>query len=382
MAGEKKHILILPRWYPNRLDIQLGIFIRRQALLIKDAYEVSVIYVQADPELKNKFETSQRTADGINEQIIYFRSDKGPLRKLINAQRYRKAQMMAYNKLRSKPDLCHVHVPYRSIPLALTLQKQGIPFVITEHWSGHLNGQYEAKNAVDKSLYKRLVSKAERISTVSKILQAKFKKNTGFDSVVIPNYIEKSEIVPPSSEGKITILTVADLVDDTKNITGLLSCYKLFLDKLNKDLQEKLELRIIGGGPDEIIIRTFEKMLNFPKGTVTFEGRLSHEEVKDVMTQCDFYICNSNFETFGMTVAEALLAGKPVITTRCGGPEEFVNESNGIVIEPRNKKELVNAMHEMLEKYGSYNAHMISAALDSQFGRERILSLWQEFYEI
>jgi hypothetical protein len=47
----KKNILILPRWYPNKEDIQLGNFIRQQALLLKDDFAIYVIYVQADSKL-------------------------------------------------------------------------------------------------------------------------------------------------------------------------------------------------------------------------------------------------------------------------------------------------------------------------------------------
>jgi hypothetical protein len=66
------------------------------------------------------------------------------------------------------------------------LQKTGIPFVVTEHWSGHLTGEYEEKNSADKTLYKQVLQKASGIATVSKLLRDKFKENTGFDSIVIP----------------------------------------------------------------------------------------------------------------------------------------------------------------------------------------------------
>jgi glycosyltransferase involved in cell wall biosynthesis len=47
-----------------------------------------------------------------------------------------------------------------------------------------------------------------------------------------------------------------------------------------------------------------------------------------------------------MTVAEALRCEKPVISTRCGGPEEFLNEGNSIIINPKNNHELVKCNFE------------------------------------
>jgi glycosyltransferase involved in cell wall biosynthesis len=88
-----------------------------------------------------------------------------------------------------------------------------------------------------------------------------------------------------------------------------------------------LHLTLIGGGPDEDKIKTHLQKLNLPSQAITLKGRLAHEEVLRAMATCDFYICNSRYETFGMTVAEALYAGKPVICTRCGGPETFLTFS-------------------------------------------------------
>ena len=45
-----------------------------------------------------------------------------------------------------------------------------------------------------------------------------------------------------------------------------------------------------------------------------------------------------------MAYIEAMAAGLPVIATSCGGPEDFVNESNGILIEVDNHEELTKAL--------------------------------------
>ena len=45
-----------------------------------------------------------------------------------------------------------------------------------------------------------------------------------------------------------------------------------------------------------------------------------------------------------MITLESILTGCPVIATKCGGPEQFVNENNGILIEKSNPKSLADAM--------------------------------------
>lgn len=372
----KKNILILPRWYPNKEDIQLGNFIRQQALLLKDDFAISVIYVQADSALKTEFEILENTSEGIQEIIVYFKQGNGVFGKLMNARRYKKAQQLGFEKIKHSIDLCHVHVPYRPAFLALKLRRQkNIPFVITEHWSGHLTGEYQNKNATDKSLYKSVLKKASAISCVSQLLANKFRENTSFDAVVIPNYIEYFPMSEDrKSDGRIHLLSVADMHDAVKNISGLIHSFSVAL-KINSNLH----LTLIGGGPDEKKILDLIADLNL-SSHISFRGRLAHTPVLSEMNFCDFYVCNSNFETFGMTVAEALRCGKPIISTRCGGPEEFLNEGNSIIINPKNNHELSNAILKMANEYQNYDSEKLANEMEMKFGNEAVKKMWIGFY--
>lgn len=357
------------------MDVQLGTFIRQQALLLKDEFHIHVIYVQAYESQKQQYDMIFTDEDDIDERIVYFKRATGPLRKVSNAKRYQKAQEKALEESPFTPDLCHVHVPYRSAFLALKLQKSGIPFVITEHWSGHLTGEFDEKNAADKSLYKQVLQKASGIATVSQLLREKFKANTGFDSIVIPNYIKKSTIeISEKPDDFINILTVSDLVNSVKNVSGLILAFKEALEE-----NSKLRLTVIGGGPDEENIKQLASQLELG-GHLILKGRLEHKRVLDAMPYCDFYICNSNFETFGMGVAEALIKGKPVISTRCGGPEEFCDSTNSILIEPGNGEELKNAILEMAGSFESYESDAISKRIQDKYGAEAVKQQLKSFY--
>jgi len=342
---------------------------------MKDDFNIFVIYVQGDPNLSKKFEFVENTDNGIRERIVYFKQSQSALRKITNARRYKLAQIMAFKDVEFDPDLCHVHVPYRSAFLALDLRKRGVPFVITEHWSGHINGEFNKKNAADLTIYKQVIGKAKAISVVSELLQKKFKENTSFDSIVIPNLIEEqSDTSTSDREDRVEILTVSDLVDDTKNVTGLISSFKNA-----NELHKNLHLTIIGGGPDEELLKSLVKDLQL-QDDITFRGRLEHSEVISAYHNYDFYICNSNFETFGMTVAEALLAGKPVISTKCGGPEEYVHSKNGMLIETKDNQALSDAILDMAGEYKIYSSSELSNEIRAKFGAENIKAQIKEFY--
>lgn len=368
--------MFLPRWYPNNEDIQLGIFFQEQVKLISDKFLITVIYVQNDERLNSKYKIELNNQKGFDEYTVYFKKHS-LLKKYSHLSRYFKAQKMAFKQIAKEIDIVHVHVPIRPTLLALYLKRKlNIPFVISEHWSGHLTGEFNNKNILYKFIYKYVLSKASKISTVSAFLNSSFKKNTGFKSVIIPNFIQKNTVINqvPVTD-YIDILSISDFNNRTKNITGLL---KAFNKAFNKN--DTLRLTIVGDGPDRKEIEQVIINLKIPQENLILLGRLSHDQVLIQIPKCNFYISNSNFETFGMSIAEALFYGKPVISTKSGGPNEFVNENNGILINKNQETELLNAILKMSEGFESYNQKEIQDEIERKYGRIKVLEDWVEFY--
>ncbi len=369
----KKHLLILPKWYPNERDVQLGIFIQNHAVLLADQYEVSIVYVRSKPQ-KETFLVTNTINNGVNEIYVTFKKSTY-LSKPIHLIRYLKAQKLGFLALQNKVNLCHVHVPIRPTFLANYLFNHlHIPFCVTEHWSGHLNGDYNQKSFLYKWWYKQSIKKAFAITTVSNKLQEAFLDNTGLESQVIPNYIQSTNIQSIEKKSGLNIVTVSDLNNSTKNITGLLKGFKLALEK-----KSQLHLTIIGDGPDRSLIEEEIKELSL-SSFVSLKGRFEHNAVLTALPSFQFYICNSNVETFGMTVAEAILAGLPVICTKCGGPESFLSSENAMLIEVNNNQMLGSAIVSMSEHYLDYNTKNNQANIISMFGKQAIAKKWSALY--
>ena len=56
-----------------------------------------------------------------------------------------------------------------------------------------------------------------------------------------------------------------------------------------------------------------------------------------------------------------------MIATRCGGPEDFVNKDNGLLIEKDNLEELAEVMRFMYENARSYDYEKIPRDISERF---------------
>ena len=69
------------------------------------------------------------------------------------------------------------------------------------------------------------------------------------------------------------------------------------------------------------------------RSQVEFLGPLSREQVVLEMSQCDVFVSSSTVETFGVVLIEAMAFGKPVLATRSGGPQDIIQEGQGLLVD-------------------------------------------------
>jgi len=139
---QRKKILWLVSWYPNKNDRFDGDFIQRHARAAAIFHTIHVIFV-TETEMEQPIEQEWHQATNITEQIIYFKKKKGPFARLYRQLRWKKLFQKAveeYISKNGKPDGTHVHIPWKSGLIALWLKKKyHTPFLVSEHW-----GMYDA----------------------------------------------------------------------------------------------------------------------------------------------------------------------------------------------------------------------------------------------
>ena len=64
---------------------------------------------------------------------------------------------------------------------------------------------------------------------------------------------------------------------------------------------------------------------------------------------------------------EAFACGVPVVSTRCGGPEDLVNSTNGILVDRDSVPALAAGMEQMLAERGRFDPQAIRQAAYNQY---------------
>jgi glycosyltransferase involved in cell wall biosynthesis len=101
-------------------------------------------------------------------------------------------------------------------------------------------------------------------------------------------------------------------------------------------------------------------------------GQKSADKVSKLLESSDCFVLTSRRETFGIVYIEAMAKGMPVIATKCGGPENFVNSGNGLLIPIDNIEATTNALDYMFIHAHNYDSARIKRDCYENFSEECI----------
>lgn len=272
-----------------------------------------------------------------------------------------------------KPDILHGHFTDIGAITASVAKQHGIPCVVTEH-SSSLN----LDKLSGRTIYmaKRAYNDASNLVAVSEGLKNRITQHFNKQPIVIPNIVDVDSIRFSRANQNRTGRTLRFVA------TGALikrKGYDVLLDSFAQLPRNSAELRIIGEGPERPNLerQIFELGLN---DSVKLLGQKTRAEISNIYSEADCFVLATRRETFGVVYIEAMLAGLPVIATRCGGPEDFVNDDNGVLVSPESVRELTDALKMMIEKSRLYNAKNLNTWVINTFGPDVIANQLTHVY--
>ena len=351
---------------PDEKDPLNGVFQMDQSIALKK-YGHKVVFVAIDFRSIRKWRKW-----GINEYeidgmpIVAFNFPFGPLFPNLR----RKLAKLAFDRVfrlvtihYGIPDLVHVHFGDMATCVDETCKRNGVPFVLTEH-SSSINQEYIPEREL-KPL-RKAYQDASAVIAVSSVLSKRINQFFNVHSIVIPNIIDFSVFTSKKQAHPSFQFVSAGNIKKEKGFDILVSAFQIMREK-----GFDVRLLIMGDGPEKTSLETMvrnAKMSDY----VSFYGKYTREDFAFELTKSDVFVLPSRGETFGVVYVEAMASGVPVIATACGGPEDFVEEGNGLLVSVDDISGLCDAMVYMRQNISQYDRDSIIGKVKRRFNDETV----------
>ena len=163
-----------------------------------------------------------------------------------------------------------------------------------------------------------------------------------FDKVHAHNAIADHFGIKPTQK---IVAAVGVLQPRKDHFTFLTAAHEV--GKENKDVV----FLIVGSGAESYTDLIKEKIESLGlASSVKLTGWWPEDKIYNLLAGIDVLVVSSEQESFGLTIIEALAVETPVVSTRCGGPEEVIQEGvTGLLVKVKEPKELAKAVIHLLD---------------------------------
>lgn len=282
-----------------------------------------------------------------------------------------------YLEEHGKPDIVHAHnALYAGLLASAIKRKYNVPYILTEHSSYYSRKLYATVLLPEAE---KVFCNAAVLTAVSPFLIECLREifPSTLNWQVLPNVaaplFEETSLISKKSSGSFRFLHIANLIP-LKRQALLIEC---FHDAFPEN--EHVQLAFAGEGEsledlNRLVISLRES------NRISFLGRLTKMQVLEELNGTNVVCLPSAYETFGVSLLEALLQGVPVIASNCGGPGELVSKQNGLLVDVDDKTALTKALQDIQKNYVDYDQPEIRRRAILKFGSRAFLEKLDHFY--
>ena len=372
------NVLVLPSWYPSRNNPVDSDYVQYQAgLLNKSGLKITVYF--ADLNIRNLLSgpliIRSRCYHDLNDvSTNVLEGPFLPKNSTLSLRLWLKHYFDFVDKSISenrKFDVVHSHSYLGGYVAAQLKKKHGVPYLITEHYTGFVNGQIPSYHIPVAQEAFRNANRCFAVSEgFSRILSQQF--NLPFSS--LPNFIDTSLFqISDSEKEPFRFVFVGELIKRKQVDLMIRALGQLVREKPNT------RLAIVGEGPQKSNLIALAKKLQLTD-RIHFLGRLTQLEVTREISISHSLILPSRLETFGIVLIEALSCGVPVICFKNIGSDEIFDESHGIRIDAQNPEGLLGAMRKMIENHHVFDPLHLRSHVEQNFSRQSMTKSLKAIY--
>jgi len=285
---------------------------------------------------------------------------------------------------RERFDVIHSHLYWANLAARLAGRSAGTPVVINSHHGtdAWLSPSRRFMEKATAPLADRIVacSEAVRLCAISDVGLPEGKVVTVTNGIRVERFSDGSrrEAIRASlnlAKDRVVLGTVGRLDEPVKGLAILVQA----MESVAERIPEAICL-LIGDGPARASLEGAVERRGLT-GHIRFLGE--RRDVPDLLHALDLYVQPSLMEGFGLSVLEAMAAGKAVVASGVGGIPEVVTDSiTGDLVPPGNPSTLAAAILALLEdptRRESYGREGLLRARNS-FPLEKMVRGWTDLY--
>ncbi|AVH34842.1 glycosyl transferase family 1 (plasmid) [Pseudomonas monteilii] len=256
-----------------------------------------------------------------------------------------------FKDMAAEADLVHFHFPWPMMDLVHFATRHGRPTVLSYH-SDIIKQRTLLKFYAP--LMNRMLGSMDRILVASPNYQRSSETLKPFadKTVVVPYGLD--EVAYPQVSAQCQARWQAQLPEKFFLFVGVLRYYKGLHTLLDALEGADYPVLLLGGGPQEQELRAQAERLGLRN--LRFLGRLDDEDKACLLQRCHALVFPSHLrsEAFGISLLEAAMYGKPMISCEIGTGTTFVNidGETGLAVPPENPPALREAMRRLWDEPG------------------------------
>jgi len=301
------------------------------------------------------------------------------------------AALMKLRKIirRKKIDIVHTHLHHASFLGMLAARTNRVPIpLLTRHYTAYFYAQGNTFHSYLDKISSRL---AVKIISVSEAVKSSLMQAEGLDGnkiVTIYNGIDPARFDSVKENLKRKLLTelrVNDRYPVLGHIATLHPCKgHIYLFKALISIRKvypNVLLLVVGDGLMRKELRTYVAEGGLSENIV-FTGH--RREIPEILSLIDIAVQPSIDEALGISILEAMAAGKPVVATRLGGIPEIVNQGEtGLLIQPKNPMALSKAILKLAtdRKLAQRMGRAGRLRVAKRFGIQNMIKKTEALYE-
>ena len=172
--------------------------------------------------------------------------------------------------------------------------------------------------------------------------------NKKHNTIYLPNAINTSVFKNQTVRtlGKISLCSIGSFVPK-KGQELLIKTIKELKSLTNKNI----ELNLLGDGPLRKDLETLVHQLNLEQ-EVFIQGKVDFPE--KFLNNSNLYVHSASYEPFGLVLIEAMSTGLPVISTDGRGNRDFMDGSNGVLLNHRDPELFAKEILSLIEDKERY----------------------------